>query len=65
MKARELRGLSTEELLRELEERMQELFNLRMQAQTERGQVPPQVRRVKREVSRIRTVLAERELGIR
>lgn len=65
MKARELRGLSTEELVRELEERRQELFNLYIQAQTERGQVPPSVRNVRREISRILTVLRERELGIR
>ena len=62
MKAAELRRLSDEELLRECEDRMRELFNLRYQANTEQLENPALVSRTRREVARIKTILHEREL---
>jgi len=62
MKASELRGLPDAELLREYEDRMKELFNLRYQANTEQLENPALIRRTRREIARIRTIQREREL---
>ena len=61
MKASELRGLSTEELLREHDDRMKELFNLRYQASTEQVDNPALISITRREIARIKTILHERE----
>ncbi len=62
MKADELRRLSDEELLRELEDRRKELFNLTYQASTEQLENPALIRSTRRDVARIKTLLREREL---
>ncbi len=62
MKPAELRRLTDQELLRECEDRMRELFNLRYQAGTEQLDNPAQIRQCRREVARIKTILREREL---
>ncbi|MFP4055942.1 MAG: 50S ribosomal protein L29 [Candidatus Brocadiia bacterium] len=62
MKASELRRLSDEELLREYEDRMKELFNLRYQAGTEQLENPALVGQTRREIARIKTILHEREV---
>ncbi|MBL7222331.1 MAG: 50S ribosomal protein L29 [Candidatus Brocadiae bacterium] len=63
MKTGELRGLSGEELLREYEERMKELFNLRYQASTEQVENPALIGQTRREIARIKTIQRERELA--
>ncbi len=62
MKPAELRRLTDQELLRECEERMRELFNLRYQAATEQLDNPALVKQCRREVARIKTILRERQL---
>jgi len=61
MKASELRGLTDQELLREYEDGMKELFNLRYQANTEQLENPALISYTRREIARIKTVLRERE----
>ena len=61
MKASELRGLTQQELLREYDDRMKELFNLRYQAKTEQLENPALISRTRREIARIKTLLRERE----
>lgn len=61
MKAAELRALSTEELLREHDDRMKELFNLRYQASTEQVDNPALISLTRRDIARIKTILHERE----
>ncbi len=63
MKIGELRALSDEELLREYDERMRELFNLRYQAGTEQIENPALISQTRREVARIKTLQRERELA--
>lgn len=63
-KARELRGLSDQELRERLQELKQELFNLRFQRATGRLDNYRRIREAKREIARVLTVLRERELGI-
>jgi len=61
MKAVELRDMSNEQLQLTLEETAKTLFRLRMQSQTERLDAPSELRRHRRTIARIKTVLKERE----
>ena len=63
MKTGELRRLSDEELLRELEDRRKELFNLRYQASTEQVENPALISQTRRELARIKTLQRERQLA--
>ncbi len=62
--AAELRNLGRDELLRELAEAKEELFNLRFQAATGQLESHGRLRAVKKDIARIYTVLTERALGI-
>lgn len=65
MKAKELREMSNEELHRQLDELKEELFNLRFQLTVGQLDNPMRVRQVRKDIARIKTILRERELGIR
>ena len=60
MKAQELREKSVEELNSELLAQLQEQFKLRMQASTGQLQQTHLVKQVRRDIARIKTVLAEK-----
>ncbi len=62
MKLVEMRRLAHQELLREYDDRMKALFNLRYQAGTEQLENPSLIRETRREIARIKTILREREL---
>lgn len=62
MKNDELRDMSEEQLTLTLKETCENLFRLRMQAQTERLDAPSELRRNRRLVARIKTLLRQREL---
>ena len=65
MKAEEIRVLSYEELQRQLEAARKELFDLRFRLATKQLVNHREVRRVKKEIARLQTIMRERELGIR
>jgi large subunit ribosomal protein L29 len=65
MKAKELREMSDEQLGLTLKESATALFRLRVQAQTERLDAPSEIRRHRRQIARIQTVLREREMAAR
>lgn len=65
VKLTEYRGLSNEDLTKQLEESHQELFNLRFRVSTKQLANHREVRRVKRKIARLKTLLTERELKIR
>ncbi len=65
MKVEEIRARSDEELAKRLEEAYQELFNLRFRAATRQLVNHREIPRVKREIARLKTIIRERELGIR
>lgn len=65
MKVEEIRTLSNEELVKRLEEAHQELFNLRFRLATRQLVNHREIPKVKRKIARMKTVLRERELGIR
>jgi len=65
VKLKEFREQSTEDLTKQLEESHEELFNLRFRLSTKQLVNHREVRRVKRKIARLKTLLTERELGIR
>ena len=60
MKIAEVRALSDEELAAELERLERHLFDVRSQAVTEKLEDPSLLGKAKRDIARIKTVLAER-----
>jgi large subunit ribosomal protein L29 len=65
LKLKEFRDLGTDELKKQLEESHQELFNLRFRVTTKQLVNHREVRRVKRKIARLNTLITEKELGIR
>ena len=61
----ELDVMEDERLLEELKKAKEELFNLRFQSATGQLENHGRLKAVKRDISRIYTILRERELGIR
>ena len=59
-KASELREMSDEQLQETLRQTLESLFRLRLQAQTERLDAPSELRKHRRTIARIKTVLTER-----
>ncbi|MFQ5835760.1 MAG: 50S ribosomal protein L29 [bacterium] len=58
MKIEELRDLSREDLYQRLKELKAELFSLRIQAAQGRTANPAQIRKVKKTIARIKTLLS-------
>ena len=65
MKVEEIRTLGTEALAKQLEEAHQELFNLRFRLATRQLVNHREVPRVKKNIARLKTIIREREMGIR
>ena len=65
MKAEEVRILSDKELSKKLEEAHEELFNLRFRLATRQLTNHREIPKVRRKIARLKTILRERELGIR
>ena len=60
MKATELKGKSADELRQELASLLKAQFNLRMQNATQQLTNTSQIGKVRRDIARVRTVLAEK-----
>ena len=65
MKVEEIRALGNDELLKQLEEAHQELFNLRFRLTTRQLVNYREIPRVKKRIAQLKTIIRERELGIR
>jgi large subunit ribosomal protein L29 len=65
VKVDEIRALKPDELEKQLEEAHKELFDLRFRLSTRQLVNHNEIRRVKKDIARIKTVLRERELEIR
>lgn len=61
MRAAELKQKSTTELKAELVENLKEQFKLRMQKAANQLSRPSEVKRVRRQIARIKTVLAQKQ----
>ena len=65
MKVEEIRGLSSEEIIKQEDAARKELFDLRFRLATRQLVNHQQIRKVKKTIAQLNTVLRERELGIR
>jgi large subunit ribosomal protein L29 len=63
LKKEEIISSGNDELLKQLEEAHQELFNLRIRASTRQLANHREIPRVKKKIARIKTVIRARELG--
>ena len=61
MKVNEIRELSTEEVEKKIIEAKDEIFNLRMQQATGNLEKPSRLHELRKDVARMKTVLAERK----
>ena len=61
-KAKEFRERETQHLSAELAEKQKHLFDLRSQAVTEKLEDPSQLKKTRKEIARIKTVLRQRDL---
>jgi large subunit ribosomal protein L29 len=62
MTTKEIREKETTQLNHELVEKQKHLFDLRSQAVTEKLEDPSQLRKTKKDIARIKTVVRQREL---
>ena len=60
MKASEIRGKSNEELQKELEGLLRAQFGLRMQLATQQISNTSQLKKVRRDIARVRTIMREK-----
>jgi len=65
MDLKELRQMTADELSEKAKQLTQELFNLRFQLGTGRLENPMQIRKTKRTIARVKTVMREAELADR
>ena len=63
MKAKEIRDLTTEELLNKIEELKAELYNLRFANATGNLEKPSKIQEIRKTIARIKTIIRERELN--
>jgi len=63
MQTKEIREISTEELVTKIDEAKEELFNLRFQQATGNLEKPSRINELRKQVARMKTVIRERELG--
>ena len=62
MTNKEIRELSTEEIVSKIKETKEELFNLRFQQATGSLEKPSRINELRKQVARMKTILREREL---
>jgi len=65
VKVEEIRALGTEETAKQLEDAHQELFNLRFRLATKQLVNHRELSRVRKQIAQLKTIIRERELGIR
>ena len=63
MQAKELKSLTSEELIVKLNDFKSELFSLRFQLATGQLENTARIKMVKRDIARVKTILAERKLN--
>lgn len=63
MKANELKAKSVEELKQEAKELLRAQFSLRMQLSTQQTNKTHELRKVRRDIARVRTAMTEQKLA--
>ena len=62
MDAKKIRDLSTEEIIKKIEDNKEELFNLRFAQATGNLEKPSRIGELRKEIARMKTIIREREL---
>ena len=62
MKSNELRELTTEELVKKIEEMKEELFNLRFANATGNLEKPSRIKEIRKTIARMKQIIREREI---
>lgn len=62
MEIKDLRKLSSEELAKKVIEKKEELFSKKMQAASGALEKPVELRQLRREIARMKTILKEKEM---
>lgn len=65
MKGSEIRALNDKDLAKQLEEAHRQLFDLRFRLATKQLVNHRELPRIAKEIARLKTIMRERELGIR
>ena len=65
MKTNEIRGKEDSEILFDIGESEKEMFQMKFRYLTEGNTDPAKIRRLRRDIGRMKTILREREKGIR
>ena len=63
MRASEIREMNPDEFEDELESLERRLFDIRTQAVTEKLEDPTQLRKIRRDIARLKTVMRERQIA--
>ena len=63
MKAKDIRALTTDQMLEKEKQYKEELFNLRFQQATGQLENTARLRQVRKNIDRIKTILSEKELS--
>ena len=63
MELNKIREMTDVELAHELDQKKQELFNLRFQHVTGQLENPVKMREVKRDITRVKTIIREKEMA--
>lgn len=63
MKAKDIRALTTDQMLEKEKQYKEELFNLRFQQTTGQLENTARLRQVRKNIARIKTILSEKELS--
>ncbi len=62
MDAKKIRDLSTEEIIKKIEDNKEELFNLRFSQATGNLEKTSRIPELRKEIARMKTIIREREL---
>lgn len=62
MKVNEIRNLTTEDIIKKIEEAKEELFNLRFKQANGSLEKPHRINELRKDIARAKTILREREL---
>ena len=63
MKNKDIRELSTEDIIKKIESNKEELFNLRFSQATGNLEKPSRITELRKEIARMKTIIRERELN--
>ena len=63
MKAKDIRALTTDQMLEKEKQYKEELFNLRFQQATGQLENTARLRQVRKNIARMKTILSEKELS--